>query len=105
MLDLFAYEPSSKVYLLKINENLFRSVSFLTFPRSKLTISFPSLHVKNRDYFAFLHKSSGHRNTPHKTGTYGHPSIVQFLRVDIEEGEAEMSSWRALSSILTTPRS
>src|SRR6218665_536371 len=41
----------------------------LTFPRSKFTISFPSSHVKNRDNFAILHKSSGRRDTPHKTGT------------------------------------
>ena len=41
----------------------------MTLPRFELTISFPSWHVKNRDYFAFLHKSSGHRDTIHKTGT------------------------------------
>ena len=41
----------------------------MTRPRFELTISFPSWHLKNRDYFAFLHKSSGHRDTPHKTGT------------------------------------
>src|SRR6218665_3098034 len=37
------------------------------------------LICKNRDYFAFLHKSSGHtsqnRDKSRKTGTYGHPSI------------------------------
>jgi len=60
MFDLFSYKPSTKVYLLKINENLFHSVLFLTFQKYELTISFSSLHVKNRDYFAFLHKSSGH---------------------------------------------
>ena len=55
----------------------------MTLPRFELTISFPSRHVKNRDYFAFLHKSSGHvpghtsqnRDKSRKTGTYGHPSL------------------------------
>ena len=41
----------------------------MTLPRFGLTISFPSWHVKNRDYFAFLQKLLGHRVTPHKTGT------------------------------------
>ena len=50
-------------------ENPFRNASFLTFPRSDLAIHVPSLHVKNWDYFAFLHKLLGHRDTPHKTGT------------------------------------
>ena len=44
----------------------------MTLPRFELTIS---PHVKNRDYFAFLQKSSGHRDTPHKTGTNGHPRV------------------------------
>ena len=37
-----------------------------------------SFSVKNRDYFAFLHKWLGHRDVPHKTvttGTYGHPTL------------------------------
>jgi len=40
--------------------------------RSLLSRSNPNLvsfSVKNRDYFAFLHKSSGHRDAPRKTGT------------------------------------
>src|SRR6218665_1504433 len=32
-------------------------------------ISFPPSHVKNRENFAILHKSSVHRDTTHKTGT------------------------------------
>src|SRR6218665_3383931 len=38
------------------------------------------LTCKNRDYFAFLHKSSGHRDTPHKTGTNpGKPGCMVTL--------------------------
>ena len=66
----------------------------MTFSKFELTIWFSFFvgpYVKNQGYFALLHKSSGHRDTPHKTGTnpgkpgtYGHPRIEWIFLVIFE---------------------